>query len=130
MAGMHGDLFSEIGKLVVAAHGGQPIDLIDTSEDLAQRYANLRLPADAIARAIARSLGAVGLSMALVDARKEAEADLGEAPFAGVDKRSARRTRRSRAAGNVRLRAAPLGRAPRRALLRRGEAVSRRFRRP
>jgi hypothetical protein len=77
---MHGDLFSEIGKLVVAAHGGQPIDLIDTSEELAQRYANLGVPADAIARAIARSLGAVGLSMALVDARKEAEPGVAASP--------------------------------------------------
>jgi hypothetical protein len=91
MVGMHGDLFSEIGKLVVAAHGGQPIDLIDTSEDLAQRYANLGVPADAIARAIARSLGAVGLSLALVDARKEAESSSGDdvVQFVGVGKQPA-----------------------------------------
>jgi|SRR5215207_5048511 len=91
MAGMHGDLFSEIGKLVVAAHGGQPIDLIDTSEDLAQRYANLGVPADAIARAIARSLGAVGLSLALVDARKEAESSSRDdiVQFVGVGKQPA-----------------------------------------
>ena len=91
MAGMHGDLFSEIGRLVVAAHGGQPIDLIDTSEDLAQRYANLRLPADAIARAIARSLGAVGLSLAFVDARKEAELAAGGGIVHSGSRQTARR---------------------------------------
>jgi hypothetical protein len=66
MAGTHGDLISEIGKLVVAAHAGQPIDLAATSEELASRYAHLGVPADGMARAIARSLSAVSVSMALM----------------------------------------------------------------
>ena len=62
MAGTHGDLFREIGALVVAAHDGDAIDLSLRSADLAERYINLGVPADAIARAIARSLGAVAMS--------------------------------------------------------------------
>ena len=66
MAGTHGDLFSEIGKLVLAAHAGQGIDLDEKSRELAQRYWKLGVPAEAIARAITRSLGAVSVSMAIV----------------------------------------------------------------
>ena len=66
MAGTHGDLISEIGKLVVAAHAGEPIDLTATSEELAWRYAHLGVPPDSMARAIARSLSAVSVSVALM----------------------------------------------------------------
>jgi hypothetical protein len=66
MSGSHGDLFQEIGKLVVAAHAGQAIDLDAKSEELAERYGNLGMPADLIARAIARSIGAISVSMAIV----------------------------------------------------------------
>jgi hypothetical protein len=83
MSGTHSDLFVEIGKLVVAAHGGEPIDLTSVSEELASRYANLNVSADAIARAVARSLGAVGVSMALI-AERRARGQPGEIlPFAG-----------------------------------------------
>jgi hypothetical protein len=66
MAGTHGDLFREIGALVVAAHEGEPIDLKAKAEELARRYVNLGMPAETIARAIARSASAVGVSMALM----------------------------------------------------------------
>jgi hypothetical protein len=66
MSGSHGDLFREIGKLVLAAHAGQSIDLSATSEELAERYDNLGMPPDLIAKAIARSLGAISISMAIV----------------------------------------------------------------
>ena len=66
MSGTHGDLFSEIGKIVLAAHTGAPIDLKAKSEDLASRYWNLGLPADTMAKALARSIGAIGVSMAVV----------------------------------------------------------------
>ena len=68
MSRTHGELFGEIGEMVFAAHQGQEIDLAAASEDLASRYADLRLPAESIARAIARSAGAVGISLALVQA--------------------------------------------------------------
>lgn len=66
MSGTHGDLFVEIGKTVLAAHAGQAIDLTQKSEELAHRYWNLGVPAETIAKAIARSLGAIGMSMAIV----------------------------------------------------------------
>jgi hypothetical protein len=66
MAGTHGDLFREIGKLVLAAHAGQSIDLDKKSRELAHRYWKLGVPPETIARAIARSLGAVSMSMAIV----------------------------------------------------------------
>ena len=66
MSGSHGDLFREIGKLVLAAHAGQSIDLSAKSEELAERYGNLGMPAELIAKAIARSLGAISVSMAIV----------------------------------------------------------------
>ena len=73
MAGTHGDLFSEIGKLVLAAHAGQAIDLDKKSRELAQRYWKLGVPAEAIARAITRSLGAVSVSMAIVRPGRSSE---------------------------------------------------------
>lgn len=66
MTGTHGDLFREIGELVVAAHAGEPIDLTEKAEELALRYLDLGVPADTIARAIARSIGAVGMSLAII----------------------------------------------------------------
>jgi hypothetical protein len=66
MSGSHGDLFNEIGKLVLAAHAGQAIDLSAKSEELAERYVDLGMPAELIAKAIARSLGAISVSMAIV----------------------------------------------------------------
>ncbi|MGH6926016.1 MAG: hypothetical protein ACRED5_20000 [Propylenella sp.] len=66
MSGSHGDLFREIGKLVLAADAGQTIDLSAKSKELADRYRNLGMPADLMAKAIARSLGAIGVSMAIV----------------------------------------------------------------
>ena len=74
MAGSHGDLFSEIGKLVLAAHAGQGIDLDEKSRELAQRYWKLGVPAEAIARAITRSIGAVSVSMAIVRPAQSREA--------------------------------------------------------
>ena len=71
MAGTHGDLFREIGALVVAAHEGDPIDLRSKAGELAERYVHLRFPADSIARAIASSAGAVGVSMAMMQFSKE-----------------------------------------------------------
>ena len=66
MSGTHGDLFREIGRLVVAAHAGQAIDLKVKSEEMAERYRNLGLPAETLAKAIARSLSAISVSMELV----------------------------------------------------------------
>jgi hypothetical protein len=62
----HGDLFREIGALVVAAHDGQSFDLKQTAEELARCYVNLGVPAETIARALARSMAAVGVSMAIL----------------------------------------------------------------
>jgi hypothetical protein len=94
MSRTHGDLFGEIGKLVFAAHHGTPIDLAETSEQLAGRYAELGLPPDAIARAIARAASAVGVSLALVEAtvpdvvaalqRKSQESTGSKPAFAGL----------------------------------------------
>lgn len=69
MSGSHGDLFREIGKLVLAAHAGQAIDLSAKSEELAERYGDLGMPAELIAKAIARALGAIGVSMAIISDR-------------------------------------------------------------
>jgi hypothetical protein len=66
MSGSHGELFGEIGKLVLAANSGEAIDLDAKSEELAQRYNKLGLSEAVIARAIARSIGAIGFSMAKV----------------------------------------------------------------
>jgi hypothetical protein len=83
MPGTHGELFSEIGRLVIAADAGAPINLQAMSQDLAERYDNLGVPAATMARAIARSLGAVGLSMTLIgpaDERDIASPGPGERP--------------------------------------------------
>jgi hypothetical protein len=69
MSGSHGDLFREIGKLVLAAHAGQAIDLSAKSEELAERYDELGMPPELIAKAIARSLGAISVSMAIISDR-------------------------------------------------------------
>ena len=66
MTGTHGDLFREIGALVVAAHDGQSFDLKQTAEELARCYVSLGVPAETIARALARSMAAVGVSMAIL----------------------------------------------------------------
>ncbi len=66
MSGSHGDLFREIGALVVAAHGGEPIDLTKTSEQLARDYQKLGISPETVARMIARSIGAVGVSLEMV----------------------------------------------------------------
>jgi len=100
MAGTHGDLISEIGKLVVAAHAGQAIDLTATSEELACRYSHLGVPADSMARAIARSLSAVSVSMALMKPGQPAERgyELDEASPPGDDDPEAAEDRANAAA--------------------------------
>jgi hypothetical protein len=81
MSGSHGDLFSEIGRLVLAANAGEAIDLDAKSEELAQRYNQLGLSEKVIARAIARSIGAIGFSMAMVsNGDRHADAEAGLAP--------------------------------------------------
>ena len=59
-------MFGEIGKLVLAANSGEAIDLDAKSEELAQRYNQLGISEEIIARAITRSIGAIGFSMARV----------------------------------------------------------------
>jgi len=66
MSGSHGELFGEIGRLVLAANSGEAIDLDAKSEELARRYNQLGVSEDVIARAIARSIGAIGFSIAKV----------------------------------------------------------------
>jgi hypothetical protein len=66
MSGSHGELFGEIGKLVLAANSGEAIDLDAKSEELAQRYNQLGVSEAVIASAIARSIGAIGFSIARV----------------------------------------------------------------
>ena len=75
MSGSHGDLFGEIGKLVLAAHAGQAIDLEAKSEELSQRYGMLGVSEEIIAKIIARSIGAISYTMARVS--------LGENPANG-----------------------------------------------
>jgi hypothetical protein len=75
MSSSHGDLFSEIGKLVLAANSGEAIDLGATAKDLAERYQSLGISEEMIARTVSRSIGAVGLAMARVangDSRRAA----------------------------------------------------------
>ena len=87
MSGSHGDLFHEIGRLVLAAHAGQSIDLSAKSEELAERYGNLDMPAELIAKAIARALGAISVSMAIVSERpgKNGRARSGASGHNGVN---------------------------------------------
>ena len=66
MSNSHGDLFGEIGRLVLAANSGEAIDLNATAKDLAERYRNLGISEDMIATTVARSIGAIGFSMARV----------------------------------------------------------------
>ena len=66
MSGSHGDLFGEIGKLVLDAQAGQAIDLNAKAEELAERYRPLGISEEIIARAITRSIGAISFSMARV----------------------------------------------------------------
>jgi hypothetical protein len=81
MSGTHGDLFGEIGKLVLAAHAGQTIDLRQKSEELAHRYWNLGVSSEMLAKAIARALGAVGVSWEIVS--DDGHARDAELPLAG-----------------------------------------------
>ncbi len=64
MSNSHGDLFTEIGKLVLAVNLGQAIDLDATAKDLAARYNNLGITEETFAKVVARSIGAVRLSLA------------------------------------------------------------------
>lgn len=66
MSESHGDLFGEIGQLVLAAQAGQEIDLGAKSEELAARYQKLGVSEEVIAKAITRSIGAISFSMARV----------------------------------------------------------------
>ena len=66
MSGSHGDLFGEIGKLVLDAQAGQEIDLNAKAEELAERYRPLGVSEEIIAKAITRSIGAISFSMARV----------------------------------------------------------------
>ena len=66
MSGSHGDLFGEIGKLVLDAQAGQEIDLTAKAEELAERYRSLGISEETIAKAITRSIGAISFSMARV----------------------------------------------------------------
>lgn len=64
MSNSHGDLFTEIGKLVLAANSGQPIDLGATTKDLAQRYENLGMSEETLTKVVSRAIGAISYSMA------------------------------------------------------------------
>ena len=63
MSNSHGELFGEIGKLVLAANSGQAIDLGATARDLAARYGELGISEETIANTVARSIGAIGMAM-------------------------------------------------------------------
>ena len=66
MSGSHGDLFGEIGKLVLDAQAGHEIDLDAKAEELAERYRPLGVTEEIIAKAITRSIGAISFSLARV----------------------------------------------------------------
>lgn len=68
MSCSHGDLFGEIGELVLAAQAGQAIDLPAKSGELAERYRTLGVSEEMIAKAITRSVGAISFSLARVSA--------------------------------------------------------------
>jgi hypothetical protein len=78
MSNSHGELFGEIGKLVLAANAGETIDLNAKSEELAQRYNELGLSEDVIARAIARSIGAIGFTIAKITSGEDLPVGEGE----------------------------------------------------
>lgn len=64
MSNSHGDLFTEIGKLVLAANSGQAIDLNATVKDLYERYKNLGMTEETLMKVVSRSIGAISYSMA------------------------------------------------------------------
>lgn len=70
MSGSHGELFGEIGELVLAAQAGQAIDLSAKSGELARRYCALGISEEMIVKAITRSIGAISFSMARVSTEK------------------------------------------------------------
>ena len=76
MSGSHGDLFGEIGKLVLDAQAGQAIDLNAKAEELAERYRPLGVSEEIIARAITRSIGAISFSLARVALGEKLEEEM------------------------------------------------------
>jgi len=91
MAGTHGDLYREIGGLVLAANAGAPFDLDLAAEELSRRYAELGVSPDVMARAIARSLVAVGVSVARLERAGVPRTDAAAMKFgeaSGADARS------------------------------------------
>jgi hypothetical protein len=79
MSNSHGDLFGEIGKLVLAANSGEPIDVGATAKEMAARYQNLGISEETIINTVTRSIGAIGISMARV-AQGEGEAEKAPLP--------------------------------------------------
>jgi hypothetical protein len=77
MSGSHGDLFSEIGKLVLEAQAGHGIDLDAKAEELAERYRPLGVTEAIIAKAITRSIGAISFSLARVTLGDRLEEEIG-----------------------------------------------------
>jgi len=86
MSNSHGDLFTEIGKLVLAANSGQAIDLNATVKDLADRYRNLGMTEETMMKVVTRSIGAISYSMARsnggLQERLEALREAGGVPVA------------------------------------------------
>jgi hypothetical protein len=85
MSVSHGDLFGEIGKLVLAAQAGEQIDLDAKSEELALRYRNLGVSEEVIAKAITRSIGAISFSMARVSLGEDPAGESGAPASNGHD---------------------------------------------
>ena len=77
MSVSHGDLFSEIGKLVLDAQAGHEIDLDAKAEELAERYRQLGVTEQIIAKAITRSIGAISFSLARVTLGDKLEEEIG-----------------------------------------------------
>jgi hypothetical protein len=77
MSVSHGDLFSEIGKLVLDAQAGHEIDLDAKAEELAERYSPLGVTEEIIAKAITRSIGAISFSLARVTLGDKLEEEIG-----------------------------------------------------
>jgi hypothetical protein len=88
MSNSHGDLFTEIGKLVLAANSGQAIDLNGTVKDLVERYRNLGMTEETMMKVVTRSIGAISYSMARTNSglqeRLEALRESGTAPSNGT----------------------------------------------
>jgi hypothetical protein len=57
------ELSLDISQIVSRALGGEPIDVAGQSEALAARHADLGMPAELIAKAIARAAGMVGVAL-------------------------------------------------------------------